>query len=153
MKDIHRLAVIFLTLVAAAPLAVAAEPHMVFFLADDQRVNLLGCAGHPMIQTPTMDRLAEEGVRFSNAFVTTSIGDNGYNAGVRGFAGKWSHYEESLRAPMIIMDPRLPVEPHGRTLDATVLNIDVTATIADLAPSGYQGTSLVPWMKGHGVEA
>ena len=377
MKDINRLAVLFLTLVAAAPLTgtVVAEPHIVFFLADDQRFNLMRCAGHPIIQTPTMDRLAAEGVRFSNAFVTTSIcaasrasfftglherthrytfgtppvaepfvresypvvlrnagyqtafvgkfgvrvrsdlraemfdyfeplnrnpyfkkqargserhisqlagdraiaflrsrdatkpfclsvsfnaphaedsdkanhypspkvvaefyddvifpapelsdpdifasqpeflrksmnrdrwfwrwdtpekyqknirdyyrmisgidhvmgrvlsaieeldlsdntvvifvGDNGYYAGARGFAGKWSHYEESLRVPMIIMDRRLPAERRGRIVNATVLNIDVTATIVDLAgqpvPSGYQGTSLIPWVKGDGV--
>ena len=34
--------------------------------------------------------------------------DNGYYMGDRGFAGKWSHYEQSLRVPLIVMDPRLP---------------------------------------------
>ena len=34
--------------------------------------------------------------------------DNGYYMGDRGFAGKWSHYEESLRVPSIVFDPRLP---------------------------------------------
>ena len=33
----------------------------------------MGCAGHPFLKTPTMDRLAAEGGRFSNMFVTTSI--------------------------------------------------------------------------------
>ena len=33
----------------------------------------MGCAGHPFIKTPAMDRLAREGVRFENAFNTTSL--------------------------------------------------------------------------------
>ncbi len=50
-----------------------ARPNIVFFLIDDQRNDTLGCAGHPFVQTPEIDRLATEGVRFTNAFVTTSI--------------------------------------------------------------------------------
>ena len=38
--------------------------------------------------------------------------DNGYYMGNRGFAGKWSHYEESLRVPLIVADPR---DPRART--------------------------------------
>ena len=33
--------------------------------------------------------------------------DNGYYMGNRGLAGKWSHFEESLRVPLIIYDPRV----------------------------------------------
>jgi len=33
----------------------------------------MGCAGHPFLKTPTMDRLAAQGVRFSNMIVTISI--------------------------------------------------------------------------------
>jgi arylsulfatase A-like enzyme len=56
--------------------AVQAEPKrpsVVVFLTDDQRADCLGCAGHPLLKTPHIDRLAAEGVRFQNAFVTTSI--------------------------------------------------------------------------------
>ncbi|MEX0323674.1 MAG: sulfatase [Puniceicoccaceae bacterium] len=53
--------------------AASSKPNIIFILADDQRNDSLGCAGHPVIQTPTIDRLAEQGVRFENAFVTTSI--------------------------------------------------------------------------------
>jgi N-acetylglucosamine-6-sulfatase len=51
----------------------AAPPNLVFILTDDQRWDALGCAGHPFLQTPHMDRLAREGVRFRNAFVTTPL--------------------------------------------------------------------------------
>jgi len=49
------------------------HPNIVFFLVDDQRNDTLGCAGHPIIQTPSIDTLANKGCRFSNAFVTTPI--------------------------------------------------------------------------------
>ncbi|MCP3915998.1 MAG: sulfatase-like hydrolase/transferase [bacterium] len=50
-----------------------ARPNFLFVLTDDQRADALGCAGHPVLETPNIDRLAESGVRFTNAFVTTSI--------------------------------------------------------------------------------
>jgi len=49
------------------------RPNIIFFFVDDQRNDTLGCAGHPILQTPNIDRLARQGVRFENAFVTTSI--------------------------------------------------------------------------------
>jgi arylsulfatase A-like enzyme len=51
----------------------AERPNILFLFADDQRYDTLGCAGHPIVQTPTIDRLATEGVRFSNAHVTTAV--------------------------------------------------------------------------------
>lgn len=83
-------------------------------------------------------------------------GDNGYYMAERGFAGKWSHYEESLRVPLIIYDPRAPKNLRGRVLDSMALNIDIPATILDLAevavPERYQGRSLMPWLTGNTPE-
>src|SRR5437879_4358671 len=63
-------------LALAAPVAQAAapaRPNFLFLLADDQRWDALGCAGNRIVQTPHVDALARGGVRFRNAFVTTSI--------------------------------------------------------------------------------
>jgi hypothetical protein len=49
------------------------RPNIVFLLTDDQRWDTMGCAGNPIIRTPNMDAMAIDGVRFTNAFVTTSI--------------------------------------------------------------------------------
>ncbi len=51
----------------------AARPNIVFILVDDLRHDALSCAGHPFLKTPNVDRLAAQGTRFSNAFVTTSL--------------------------------------------------------------------------------
>jgi N-acetylglucosamine-6-sulfatase len=50
-----------------------AKPNIIFILTDDQRYDAMSCAGHPWLKTPNMDRLANEGVLFKNAFVTTSL--------------------------------------------------------------------------------
>ena len=47
--------------------------NLLFILTDNQRADLMGCSGNPIIQTPNLDQLAETGVRFSNAFATTPI--------------------------------------------------------------------------------
>ena len=55
---------------AAAP----AKPlNIVVLYADDWRFDTLGVAGHPVVQTPALDRLAQEGMRFTRNCVTTAI--------------------------------------------------------------------------------
>ncbi|MFT5500344.1 MAG: alpha-L-rhamnosidase, partial [Woeseiaceae bacterium] len=49
------------------------QPNIIFILTDDQRFDSLGYAGNDIIQTPEMDKLAQEGVYFENALVTTPI--------------------------------------------------------------------------------
>jgi arylsulfatase A-like enzyme len=49
------------------------RPNILVVVTDDQRWNALGAAGNPVILTPALDRMASEGVRFANAFVTTPI--------------------------------------------------------------------------------
>jgi len=56
-----------------AAAASGSRPNLIFILTDDQRWDALGSAGHPFFQSPNLDRLAREGVRFSNTFVTTSL--------------------------------------------------------------------------------
>ena len=47
--------------------------------------------------------LAEvETLGLTNNTIVIFSGDNGYYRGDRNFAGKWSHYEESLRVPLVI---------------------------------------------------
>lgn len=53
--------------------AAPVRPNVLVILTDDQRADAMGCAGHPILQTPHIDRLAREGVRFANMFVTTSL--------------------------------------------------------------------------------
>ncbi|MCB0670271.1 MAG: sulfatase [Saprospiraceae bacterium] len=49
------------------------KPNIIFLLTDDQRWDALGAMGNSEIMTPNLDRLAQEGVMFRNAYVTTPI--------------------------------------------------------------------------------
>ena len=90
--------------------------------------------------------LVEKGIE--NNTVIIFMGDNGYFLGERQLAGKWLMYDNSLRVPLIIYDPR---EKNHNDLDNMVLNIDIAKTILDLAgvkpPKEYQGISLLPFVK------
>ncbi|MEZ6014560.1 MAG: sulfatase [Planctomycetota bacterium] len=57
----------------AAEAQATRRPNILLLVTDDQRWDALGCAGNPRARTPHMDALAQDGVRFRNAFVTTSI--------------------------------------------------------------------------------
>ena len=71
----------FLTALLIAPLAASentdapagVRPNLVFVLTDDQRYDTLGCTGNTFTRTPHLDRLAAEGVLFTNAHVTSAI--------------------------------------------------------------------------------
>jgi len=49
------------------------RPNIIFILTDDHRYDALGFMGHPFLKTPHLDRMAREGVHFTNAYVTTSL--------------------------------------------------------------------------------
>lgn len=45
------------------------RPNILFLFTDDQREDALGCSGNTYIRTPNIDKLAENGVRFTNNYV------------------------------------------------------------------------------------
>ncbi|QDT38240.1 sulfatase family protein [Stratiformator vulcanicus] len=51
----------------------ASPRNIVFILVDDQRYDAMSCMGHPFLKTPGADSIAENGVMFTNAYVTTSL--------------------------------------------------------------------------------
>ena len=55
---------------ARAPLAAATRPNILFILMDDLGWPSLSCFGNTHVPTPNLDRLAGEGVRFTQAYVT-----------------------------------------------------------------------------------
>jgi len=74
------------------------------------------------------------------------MGDNGYFHGEHGLADKWYPYEESIRVPLIVFDPRLSVKNRNAGNDEFVLNIDIAPTLLSAAglsvPETMQGEDL-----------
>jgi len=60
---------LLLLLLSAIPVvAQDAPPNILFIVADNQPASILGVYGNPDVKTPNIDRLANEGVRFTRAF-------------------------------------------------------------------------------------
>ncbi len=49
------------------------KPNILFMMSDDHAEQAISCYGSKLIQTPNIDRIAREGIRFKNSFVTNSI--------------------------------------------------------------------------------
>ena len=91
----------------------APRPNILLVMTDDQQHSQMSCAGHPLLQTPSMDRLASEGARFANAYCTNSLcapgrasvltGCYSHVHGIRGNSEKADAVEE--------LDPSLPTFP------------------------------------------
>jgi len=91
------------------------------------------------------EELTAQGMDENTVIIFTS--DNGDMAGAHALTGKWIMYEESIRVPLIIHDPRLAASAYGRRAQMA-LNIDLAPTILAMAgvpaPSTMQGQSLQP---------
>ncbi|HTM48233.1 MAG TPA: sulfatase [Bryobacteraceae bacterium] len=65
--------------VAGAALASSAcsrpksRPNILYIMTDDHVPGAMSCYGNRILQTPSLDRLANEGFRFNNCFVTNSL--------------------------------------------------------------------------------
>ena len=88
------------------------QPNIVFILTDDQRGDAVGYHPNSLlgIETPHIDRLAAEGVRFNNMFVTTSLCSpsrasflSGTYAHTHGVSNNFTDYPEQLESfPMAL---------------------------------------------------
>ncbi|MEM8735589.1 MAG: sulfatase-like hydrolase/transferase, partial [Planctomycetota bacterium] len=97
-----------------------------------------------------LDELDRLGVQ-DNTWVLF-LGDNGWFLGEHGMTSKVLPYEESMRVPMMISGPGTATQ----VIDELVLNIDLTATIYELAgldvPETVHGRSLLPLAAGKSPE-
>jgi len=100
-----------------------------------------------------MEALRQSGRDQNTVVVFTS--DNGEFQGAHGLTGKWLMYEESIRVPLIVRDPRLAPSLRGRRCDEMALSIDLAPTMLGLAgvaiPAAMQGRDLGPLVRGEHV--
>ncbi len=97
-----------LALVSAVAFAQAPRPNIVFILADDLGYGELGCYGEKLITTPHLDRLAAEGMRFTQFYAGCTVcapsrsvlmtGQHMGHTRVRGNAGRADPAAQTLQA-------------------------------------------------------
>src|ERR1043165_7900859 len=71
-----RFILFILALLALCPglrAADASKPNIIIILADDLGYGDLGCYGHPTIRTPNLDRMAAEGMRFTDFYSAAPV--------------------------------------------------------------------------------
>lgn len=113
------------------------QPNILFIMSDDHAAHAIGAYGGRLAEldpTPTLDRLAEEGMLFENAFCTNSICAPSRAAII---TGQYPHTAG-------VHDLRGGIEAGSRT-DAIVENVDFAPTLLDFAgaetPDYMQGRS------------
>lgn len=78
------------------------RPNIILMVADDHGLDALGCYGNSVVETPNLDLLAAEGVRFSNAYCTSAscaasraailTGRYGHATGAYGHTHDYHHF-------------------------------------------------------------
>ena len=105
-------------------------PNIVFVLTDDQRADAVGFSRRPLlgIETPHIDRLAAEGARFDNMFVTTSLCSPSRASFL---SGLYAH-------------------AHGVTNNFTDYPVDLPSLPRQLQGAGFQTAYIGKWHMGEG---
>lgn len=130
---------------AAAP-AAASRPNIVFLLIDDMGWPDVACYGHPFHETPTIDALARQGMKFTDFYAATPVcsstrctiqaGQNAARVGITDFIPGHMRPFEKLVVPPI--ENALPT--HLRT------------PADQLGEAGYGTGYFGKWHLGHGPE-
>lgn len=93
-----------------------------------------------------LDELKAQDIADNTVIIYTS--DNGYICGSHGYGSKVLPMEESSRVPLMIYDPRSPLNGKQMRCDRLTGNIDFAPTILELAgvpvPANMDGKSLLP---------
>jgi arylsulfatase A-like enzyme len=113
--------------------AAAKQPNFIIIFTDDQGYQDLGCFGSPDIETPAIDRMAEEGVRMTSFYAGAPVCSPSRAALMTG-----------------CYPPRVSVGPHvffPRSEDG--LHPDEQTIAEVLKPAGYATACIGKWHLGH----
>lgn len=121
-----------------------ARPNIIFIFADDMGFGDLGCYGHRKIKTPYLDRMAEEGLLFTN-FTTSSPVCSPSRAGVM-----TSHYPAQYRIHYALNNTR---EYNERFRMPDYIDPGVTTVTSLFQSAGYTTGHFGKWHLGSTPDA
>lgn len=139
---IHRffLLVLFLTGLLVPALSQKAGPNIIYIMADDLGYADLSSYGRKDYQTPNLDKLAVQGVKFMNAYAASALCTPSRTAFMTG--------RYPARTPVGLMEPL-----RGRHKDSLVgLTPDYTSIATLLKKSGYETYLVGKWHLGYGPQ-
>lgn len=122
--------------------ATAAQPNVLFILADDLSWSDPACYGHTQHETPHLDRLAREGLRFTQAYAAAPICSASRAALLTGKTPARLHFE-------FVTKDKPGSQQLGQPLQAppypTNLPLQETTTAEMLAQAGYHTAFFGKW--------
>lgn len=89
------------------------RPNILLITTDQQRGDCLGCAGHPVLETPYLDQLAEKGCRFDHAYTAVPACTPARAAIITGM-DQWNHGRLSMSGTDFLRYPATLPECLGR---------------------------------------
>lgn len=127
----------------------AAPPNIVLIVSDDQGYPDLGCIGSKPIQTPHLDRLAAEGVRATNFYVTWPACTPSRSGFLTGRYPQRNGLYDMVRNDMVNYGHRFTEEEYAVSPEMTLGLDPKEMTIGDLLkPSGYVNGVVGKWDMG-----
>lgn len=105
------------------------RPNILWILSEDISPDL-SCYGTPVVETPNLDKLAEQGVRFTNAFTTSPVCSTSRSAMITGMhqGSIGAHHHRSHRGDgYILPEPVQPITQYFRQAGYFTANIKTAA--------------------------
>ena len=138
----------------------AQKPNIVFILCDDMGYGDLACYGQPFISTPNIDRMAAEGMRFTQAYAGSPVsapsrasimtGQHSGHGHVRGNREYWSYdhtvmYGNNVDFAVVGQEP---YDPQHRILPEMLKENGYTTGVFGKWAGGYEGSPSTPDKRG-----
>lgn len=73
MKNFFIASAAVITLTSCHQQKINKQPNIIFMMTDDHTTQAMTCYGGTLLQTPNLDRIANEGIRFDNCYVTNAL--------------------------------------------------------------------------------
>jgi arylsulfatase A-like enzyme len=126
------IALFVLSIPATSPAAAAEQPNIILIFTDDQGYGDIGCFGAEGFQTPHLDRMAKEGMKFTDFYVGCPVCSGSRTALMTG-----SHYARVSMGAVLFPGGRIGLHP------------DETTIAELLKPQGYATACIGKWHLGH----
>lgn len=127
--------------VANFPVSGATRPNILFILADDLGWGDLSCYGRPDYRTPNLDRLAQQGMRFTNAYSAAPVCTP---TRVGFLTGRYP-----ARLPVGLMEPITERKELGELVKTVGLSPDHPTVSSLIKAAGYDTALIGKWHLGY----
>ena len=152
-KTIYYVILMLLLAPACSKLDETVKPNIIYIMTDQQAFDAMSCAGNPLVQTPALDRLAADGIRFEQAYCAYPLCVPSRAAM---FSGRMPHEAGIFVNTRAVDNEEFPFESLGRRLTDGgykthyVGKWHLTVHLSDTLKHGFQGIDIPG---GHGFDS